>query len=153
MAKRCRSLTGPELHVELTRVALFVGLLIRDIHRSQFSHSDPDGPPEYDLPSFINTSILSVSNIHDQLLPQCINFCKLAKSYRKGLANEDSPAVGLSNISSTTPEVLHGSPEERKKRRKRTLDAGGIDARPTKVHHLDPPTQKESTTAVTRQLR
>jgi len=148
MENKCRSLTGPELHVELSRIALFVGLLIRDIHRSQFSYSDPDGPPQYDLPPFVNNSILSVNDIHDRLLPRCITFYKLAKACWTGQADHASPVVGPSNISTTTPEVEHHAPEARNKRRKRTLNAGGVDARPAKVHRPDPPTQTESTTAI-----
>jgi hypothetical protein len=42
---------------------------------------------------------------------------------QEGRADETSPAVGPSNISETTPEVLHGAPEERNKWRNHMLDA------------------------------
>jgi hypothetical protein len=74
----CKSMTGTELHTELSRVALFVGLLVRDIHRSHFNRDDPDGPPKYDLPEFLEWTILTLNDVQDWLLPLCLPLRELA---------------------------------------------------------------------------
>jgi hypothetical protein len=168
VSDKCKLLTGPELHVELSRVALFSGLLIRDLHRSQFNLSDPDGPPQYDLPKFVNDSILSVNDIHDRLMPQCIVLYQLAKSYQKGQGNLANNAAGPSristvhnylqdgpHISSTTPEVTHDTPEVRKSWRKRSRetggDADGPHTTPTKARHQkQQPTQPELNSTISK---